>query len=72
MDFVVPANHWEKLKENEKWDKYLDLTKELKKDNNTQTMEREGDDDSNSNQCTWNNLQSSDEESRKIRNHRTS
>ena len=25
VDFAVPANHWVKLKENEKIDKYLDL-----------------------------------------------
>ena len=31
MDFPVPADHRVKLKESEKKDKYLDLTKELKK-----------------------------------------
>ena len=31
MDFVVPLDHWVKLKESEKKDKYLDLAKELKK-----------------------------------------
>ena len=31
MDFAVPADHWEKLKESEKKDKYLDLASELKK-----------------------------------------
>ena len=31
VDFAVPANHWIKLKECEKKDKYLDLTWELKK-----------------------------------------
>ena len=31
MDFAVPADHWVKLKENEKKDKYLDFAKELKK-----------------------------------------
>ena len=31
MDFAVPANHRVKLKESEKKDKYLDLTRELKK-----------------------------------------
>ena len=38
MDFTVPADHRVKLKENEKWDKYLDLTRELKK-----TVEHESD-----------------------------
>ena len=31
MDFAVPADHWVKLKEMKKKDKYLDLTRELKK-----------------------------------------
>ena len=31
VDLTVPANHWEKWKENEKKDKYLDLAWELKK-----------------------------------------
>ena len=31
VDFAVPANHRVKLKENEKKDKYLDLSRELKK-----------------------------------------
>ena len=31
VDFAVPADHWKKLKEREKRDKYLDLAWELKK-----------------------------------------
>ena len=31
MDFVVPADHRIKLKENEKRDNYIDLARELKK-----------------------------------------
>ena len=31
MDFAVPADYWIKLKENEKKDKCLNLTRELKK-----------------------------------------
>ena len=31
VDFAVPADHWIKLKECEKKDKYLDLARELKK-----------------------------------------
>ena len=31
MDFTVPAEHWVKLKENEKGDKYLDLYKTIEK-----------------------------------------
>ena len=38
LDFAVPADHRIKLKECEKKDKYLDLTRKLKK-----TMENEGD-----------------------------
>ena len=36
VDFAVPADHRIKLKEYEKKDKYLDLTRELKKPWNTQ------------------------------------
>ena len=31
VDFAVPADHWGKLKESEKKDKYLDLARELTK-----------------------------------------
>ena len=31
VDFAVPADHWVKLKESEKKDKYLELVQELKK-----------------------------------------
>ena len=31
VDFAVPADHRIKLKECEKWDKYLDLARDLKK-----------------------------------------
>ena len=34
VDFAVPADHRVKLKECEKWDKYLDLTREMKKPRN--------------------------------------
>ena len=33
VDFAVPADHWVKLKENKKKDKYLYLARELKKKN---------------------------------------
>ena len=45
VDFAVPANHWIKLKECEKKDKYLGLARELK-----ETMEHEGDNYTN---CDW-------------------
>ena len=31
VDFVVPADHWVKIEESEKINKYLDLARELKK-----------------------------------------
>ena len=46
VDFVVLADHWVKLKEREKKDKYLDLSRELKK-----TVEHESDGDTNC-KCT--------------------
>ena len=48
VDFAVPADHWIKLKEYEKKDKYLDLARELKK-----TMEHESDDCTNCDWCFW-------------------
>ena len=52
MDFAVPVDHRVKLKESEKRDKFLDLARGLKK-----TMEHESDSDTNSDWCTWDNLQ---------------
>ena len=49
VDFTVPAEHRIKLKECEKKDKYLDLSRELKK-----TMEHAGDNYTNCNWCVWN------------------
>ena len=48
VDFAVPADHRVKLIENEKKNKYLDLARKLKK---KQTMQHEGDDNSNYNLC---------------------
>ena len=45
FNFAVPADHWIKLKECEKKDKYIDLAKELKK-----TTEHVSDDCTN---CDW-------------------
>ena len=42
MDFAIPTDQKIKLKENEKRDKYLDLTTELKK-----TLEHKSDGDTN-------------------------
>ena len=47
-DFFVPANHRAKLKESEKKSKYLDLARELKK-NNYETSKG----DTNCNWCPW-------------------
>ena len=46
VDFAFPADHTIKLKECEKKDKYLDLTRELKK-----TMEHPSDNYTNCNWC---------------------
>ena len=48
IDFAVPADHRIKLKEFEMKDKYLDLSRELKK-----TMEHAGDNCINYNWCVW-------------------
>ena len=48
VDFAVPADDRIKLKDCEKKDKYLDLTRELKK-----SMEHEGDDCNNCDWCFW-------------------
>ena len=47
VDFAIPADHRIKLKEYEKKDKYLDLTRELKK------LEHEGDNYANCDWCFW-------------------
>ena len=52
MDFVLPVNHKVKIKENKKIDKYLDLTRELKK-----VMKHEGDSDSSHSYSSWNDPQ---------------
>ena len=49
VHFAVPADHRIKLKECEKWDKYFDLARELKK-----TMEHEVDNYTNCDLCFWN------------------
>ena len=48
MDFAVPADHKIKLKESEKKNKYLDLTRKLKK-----TVEHESDVHTNYNVYSW-------------------
>ena len=67
MDFIVPADHWMKIKESEKIDRYLDLARELnpppqplqnkKTNNKKQTVDYEGDVDTNYNWCAWNGSQ---------------
>ena len=49
VNFAVPTDHRVKWKESGKRDKYLDLAGEQK------TMEHEGNGDTSSNWCTWNN-----------------
>ena len=55
VDFAVPAQHWVKLKENWKRDKYLNLARELKK-----MIRHEGDGDTSCNCCAQNNPQNID------------
>ena len=38
MDIAVLADHWVKIKESKKWDKYLELARELKISNIKVTM----------------------------------
>ena len=51
MEFAVVADHKRKLKENENEDKYVDLTRELKK--KKQTIEHESDNYTNCDCCFW-------------------
>ena len=64
MDFGVSANHREKIKENEKRDKHLNVARELKK--KKKTMEHAGDNDTNCNCCAQNNPQRLDMEELEI------
>ena len=50
---AVPADHRIKLEDCEKKDEYVDLARELKKKQNKQTIEHEGDDCTNCNWCFW-------------------
>ena len=61
MDFAVPGDLKVKIKESEKGNKYLDLTRELNK------MEHEGDSDTNCNMCAQNNPQIFSKRIRKLR-----
>ena len=67
VDFAVPADYRVKLKESEKWNKYLDLVRELKKN-----TEHEGNGDTSYNWCTWKNTQRIGKETRRLRNQLTS
>ena len=51
VDFAVLVDHKVKIKENEKIDKYLDLTRELKK---VAEHYSDGDGDTNRSWCIWN------------------
>ena len=52
MDSIIPADHKVKLKESDKWDKYVDFARDKKK-----TMGHENDGNTNCIWCTWNNSQ---------------
>ena len=62
----MPADHRANLKENKIRDEYLDIARELK------TIAHEGDGDTKSNWCTWNNPPKIDKRTRRFRNQRTS
>ena len=66
VDFAIPALHRVKLKENEKKDKYLDLTKELKK-----TVEHESDVYTNYNCSSWYSQQMINKGAERIDNKRS-
>ena len=66
MDFADPADNGVKIKENEKKDKYLNLTRELKK-----ATEHEGNGDTNCNWRTWNDLQRLGKRAGRVRNRTT-
>ena len=67
VDFAVPAHHRVKLIESKNKDKYLDLTRELKK-----TVEHEGDNYTNYNWCCWYSYQRINIGTGGLRNKRTS
>ena len=67
MNFVVSVDFSVKIKENEKWDKYLDLAWELKK-----ALEREGDGDTDCSLCTRNYPQRIDKMTGRLGNKKTS
>ena len=69
MDFAVPADHRVKLKESEKKNKYLDLSRRLKKKT---TVEHESDIYTNYNWCSWYSHQRINKRTRGIGNRRTS
>ena len=51
VDFAVPRDHREKIKESEGIDKYLDLAREQPPQETQQTMEPEGDGDTSCSCC---------------------
>ena len=67
VDFIVLADHWVKLKESKKKDKYLDLAQELKKN-----VEHENDDYINCNRFSWYSQLKIDTRTRGLGNNRTS
>ena len=71
MDFAIPADHWVKLEEGEMKDKFLDLTRELKKKKKKQTMKQESGDDTSCNWPTRHSHQRIDTETRGLGNKST-
>ena len=58
VNFTVPADHEEKIKDNKKRDKYVDLRREPKK-KTQKTLEHEGEGDTICNCCAWYNSKGS-------------
>ena len=69
MDSAVPAENWVEIKESKKRDKCLDFARELKK---KETMEYEGEGDTNCDWCTCNNPQRISKGTKGLKNKRTS
>ena len=67
VDFGVPTDQRDKLKESEKKDKCQDNARELK-----EYMEHDSDGDTNCNWCTWNNPQMIVTRTRRLKNQMTS
>ena len=67
MDFAASADHWVKLKEGKKTDKFLDFARELKKN-----VEHESDGDKTYSWCSWYSHEKTDTRTGGLESKRTS